>query len=148
MTSYSDIHIPTRAAIVDRARDLHASAIRLQDAPTARQLDRLIANAPAAGLCWVLGALHIESKSGGAYRVTRGGCSCPNGQLGRWQCWHIAMFHLLLEMLDTEAETRDMEADMQCDPPGDNPLGDDEGDTLPSALWARVATARACVWGM
>ena len=138
MTTHSDLHIPERAAIVDRACDLLGSAYRLQDDPTARQLERLIANIPTAGLCWQLGALYVASPSGASYRVTRGGCDCPNARAGKRQCWHVAAYELLLDMLQTEADTMDM----ACDPPGDNPMGDDEGDTTPRALWARVSTMR------
>ncbi len=62
---------------------------------------------------------------GNIYRTTQHTCDCPAFK----PCWHMRMFDLLLDMLQTEADT----ADMQCDPPGeDNPLGDEEGDTLPS----------------
>ena len=142
MTTYSDLSIPTRAAIVDRACDLLGSAYRLQDDPTARQLERLIANIEAAGLCWQLGALYVASPSGASYRVTRAGCDCPNARAGKRQCWHVAAYELLLDMLQTQADTMDM----YNDPPDEPcPLGDSEGDTTPRALWARVTTMRGAV---
>ena len=137
----SDLHIPARAAIVDRACDLLGSAYRLQDDRTAGQLEKVIKFVHTTSLCWHLGALRILSPSGGMYSVTRAGCNCPNGTHGQRQCWHVALFEILLDMLDTEADTMDM----QADPPGDNPLGDDEGDTTPRALWARVTTMRGAV---
>lgn len=111
MTIHSDLPIPRLSDILDRACDALASAYRLQDDQTAGQLERLIANAPGARLSWQLGALCIVSPSGGSYRVTRGGCDCPNGQRSRSRaCWHIALFELLQDMLETDAETADMAA--------------------------------------
>lgn len=51
----------------------------------------------------------------------------------------------LSERLDATAQILDtMRAAQRCDPPGDNPLGDDEGDSLPSArhIGQRLAEAR------
>lgn len=143
----SDLPIPRLTDIIARALDIRDSAVRLRDAATVRQLDRLIGKLPTARLCWKLGMLHIGSPSGGRYQVTRAGCSCLNAQrCGKRACWHVALFELLLDLFDTHCET----LDMQCDPPGDNPLGDDEGDTLPSArvFGQRLSAARAVVWGM
>jgi hypothetical protein len=129
-TPVSDLRIPRTCDILDRACDLLGSAYRLQDDSGARQLERLITNLPGAALCWQLGTLIVRSPSEHTYRVTRAGCDCPNGQkCGKRQCWHVATFELLLDMFDTECES----ADMAADPPGDNPLGDDEGDSLPDA---------------
>jgi hypothetical protein len=139
----SDLFIPRLADILDRALDLRGSALRLQDDATARQLDRLVTNLPAARLRWDLGTLVVSSPSGHTYHVTRAGCDCPNGQKSTArQCWHVATFELLGDMLETAAES----ADIAADPPGDNPLGDDEGDTPPSyrPLGPRLADARRC----
>jgi hypothetical protein len=105
----SDMPIPRLSDILDRACDALASAYRLSDDASAGQLERLIQNAPGARLSWQLGALHIASPSGGAYRVTRSGCSCPNGLRSRSRaCWHLAMFGLLEDMFETDCETADM----------------------------------------
>lgn len=131
MTTQSDLRIPRLSDILDRALDSRESAVRLQDEPTIAQLDRVIANAPRARLCWQLGTLVVDSPSGQQYQVTRGGCSCKNARKGFRRCWHVALFELLLDMFETDCETADMEA--ACDPPGEeSPLGPDEGDELPS----------------
>lgn len=109
----SDMYIPRTSAIIARLTELHASAVRLSDDATADQLKRL-SDALLAGarLAWELGALLVASPSGGRYRVTRGGCDCPNGRkCAKRQCWHVAAFELLLDMLGTEAESADNAAD-------------------------------------
>lgn len=108
----SDMPIPSLENIKARALDIRASAARLGDEPAVRQLDRLLDNAPHARLCWQLGTLHIDSPSGGHYQVTRAGCSCLNGRKGQRACWHWACFNLLLDLLDTEAESADQVADL------------------------------------
>lgn len=108
----SDLPIPRLTDILDRALDARASAVRLADDGTVRQLDRLVVKLPDARLCWQLGTLHIASPSGGTYQVTRAGCSCPNGtKSAARQCWHVALHELLLDMHDTLAETADMQAE-------------------------------------
>lgn len=108
----SNLLIPPTASILDRACDVLASAYRLQDDAGAGQLERLIAKLPDASLSWALGVLHVHSPSGGVYQVTRGGCDCPNGRLcGKRQCWHIAAYELLGDMLETEAVTADNDAE-------------------------------------
>lgn len=112
MTTLSDLHIPRVSDILDRALDLRGSAERLADTATVRQLDRLVQKLPQARLRWDLGTLEVNSPSGHTYRVSRAGCDCPNGMRGHArQCWHVALFELLGDMLETEAETRDSEAD-------------------------------------
>lgn len=146
----SDLLIPRTADILDRALDCRASAARLMDDATVRQLDRLVANLPGARLCWALGALHIVSPSGGSYRVTRAGCDCPNGTKSHARaCWHVAAFELLLDMLDTEAES----ADTAADPPVDildEPYPPTPGGPEPPewrAPWyTRATAARSLVW--
>jgi hypothetical protein len=92
------------------------------------------------------GARLIPSSQPGrpAHLVTMDGdwtCSC---------CARSSMHWPLALCIGIEQAFEDMQTfdDGACDPPGDNPMGDDEGDTLPSALWARVATARAMQWGI
>jgi hypothetical protein len=150
MTFSSDLFIPRHCDMQARIADLHASATRLQDTATAAQLARLSdALLRGARLRWDLGALMVSSPSGGTYRVTRGGCDCPNGQkCSKRACWHVAAFELLLDMLDTQAESADIAA---CDPPDEpNPLGDTEGDPEDPGEWRSVgqrqAIARSLVW--
>lgn len=141
----TDLRIPRFTDIIVRALDIRESAVRMHDEATARQIDRLIAKLPGARMTWQLGTLIVRSPSGGTYRVSRAGCDCLNAQRSHAaRCWHWALYNLLLDMLDTEAES----ADAACDPPGDNPLGDDEGDTLPSAraLGLRLSAARSVVY--
>lgn len=146
----SDLFIPRLSDILDRALDCRDSAVRLKDAAAVRQLDRLIANLPGATLCWQLGTLHIGSPSGHSYQVTRAGCSCPNGTKShKRQCYHIALFELLLDMLDTECETRDLAALV----PPDTAPGEDLPDDIPPnpgrRLGARLAFARTqLAWGV
>jgi hypothetical protein len=112
MTFQTDLTIPPAASILDRACELLGSAYRLQDDASARQLERLITQIPAASLCWAMGVLHVGSPSGNTYQVTRAGCSCPNGvKCGKRQCWHVAAFELLLDMFDEDCVTADNDAE-------------------------------------
>ena len=122
----SDLPIPRITAMIDRALDYRASAERQRDTQALRQIDRLITTLyDSPRLCWQLGTLHIVSPSGGRYQVSQAGCSCPNGQKSRARaCWHWALYNLLLDLFETDAETRDQAAD-------DRPLG------------TRLAAARA-----
>lgn len=81
------------------------------------------------------------------HRLTRIGgiliCSCEAGQK-QTLCWH----HMLVNVLERAAELESLAAPA-CDPPGDNPLGTDEGDSLPSArlpypsdVYAKIVAAR------
>lgn len=108
----SDLLIPRTTAIIARALDYRDSAARIGDTAALRQIDRLIAKLPDARLCWQLGTLHIVSPSGGRYQVTRAGCDCPNGTRGHArQCWHVALFELLLDLFETACDSADMAAD-------------------------------------
>ena len=124
----SDMTIPPVVAIQDRVRDLADQAWRQDDNATYRQLVNL-ADALKRGIkmTWSMGDLVVTSAStpGVVYTVSCGACNCPAHK----PCKHLKLAEVLLDMLDTVADS----ADMACDPPGDNPLGDDEGDTLPSA---------------
>jgi hypothetical protein len=126
----SDLPIPRLADILDRALDIRASAVRLSDDASIRQLDRLIGKLyDGTRLCWVLGVLHISSPSGRAYHVSQAGCDCPNGTKSRARaCWHVALHGLLLDMFATQVATADMEA--EC----------------PRAVEARIVAARSLVW--
>jgi hypothetical protein len=146
----SDLRIPRHTDIAARALDIRESAARLADDQAVRQLDRLIANLPDARVTWQLGTLVIDSPSGQTYQVTRGGCSCLNAKkCGKRQCWHVATFELLLDMLDTEADSADMSSDPPA--PAPNPLGDEEGDPEPPpeyrAVAPRIVAVRSLVWG-
>lgn len=126
----SDLRIPRTSDILDRAADERERAERLNDKQAFDQFGRLIERLPGARLCWVLGTLHIGSTSGERYTVTRGGCSCLNGQRsGKRACWHVALFELLIDMLDTEAETLDQDAE-------------------PRAVAPRIVACRSLVWGV
>jgi hypothetical protein len=136
------MRIPARQSIIDRANDERADAVHAHDESTVRQLDTLIGNLhKGAKLRWAAdGALMTTScnTKGNIYRTTQHTCDCPAFK----PCWHMRMFDLLLDMLQTEAET----ADQACDPPGeDSPLGPNEGDTLPKyrPLGPRLAAARS-----
>lgn len=110
----SDLQIPPAAAMLARATEDHHQAQLHGDAAGAAQLNRLRTNITrGARLMWVLGDLLIQSVNnpGSVYSVNRAGCTCPNGAAGKAACWHVALFDLLLAMLDTAAETADMEAE-------------------------------------
>ncbi len=158
----SDLVVPAASAILARASDDSDTARRHEDYQGVRQLDRVRMNVlRGARLCWVRGDLLIASINhpGVVYSVNRSGCSCPNGAAGRAQCWHVALFDLLLAMLETEAETADMEAGADDDetpaplplPTWPSELGDTEGDPTPPDRPRRplaliVVAARARCW--
>jgi hypothetical protein len=110
---------PTSEAILSLARLARASQ-------PSTSLDRVILNIALGARCCFAGSdLLVESLSspGKVYTVdSAGDCDCRATR----PCWHQRLRALLL------------------DPPGDNPLGDDEGDSLPSRamLGARIAIAR------
>ena len=111
-TSYhpSDAPIPPRAAILDRASELRESAVRQNDAACVRQIDRLIVSvACGARMAWDRGVLLVMSLNtpGNVYRVRCGQCSCTS----RKPCWHAALYETLVDMIDTEAVTADMDAE-------------------------------------
>lgn len=107
----SDLHIPRLTDIIARALDIRASAVRLDDTQAIGQIDRLIAKLPQARLCWQLGVLVITSPSGNTYHVTQAGCDCLNGRKSHARaCWHWALYNLLLDMLQTAADSADDES--------------------------------------
>lgn len=141
----SDLPIPPIARILDRAHECRASAMRLSDEPTIRQIDRLIEKLPGAALCWILGTLHITSPSGGSYRVTRAGCDCLNAQrCGKRACWHVALFGILEDLFMTDCDTADMSCDPPIDIPEEPPPPTPGGPPPPERrhIGARIAAAR------
>jgi hypothetical protein len=109
---------PSSDAILQRARQARSSQ-------PSNSLDRVILNIALGARCCFAGSdLLVESISspGKIYTVTSAGCDCK----ARKPCWHMCLYALLV------------------DPPGDNPMGDDEGDSLPSRamIGARIAIAR------
>ena len=148
----TDLSVPPIAAILDRANEQRADALRLSDLTTARQLENL-ATALRHGMqmAWNYGDLLVSSAStpGTVYTVSCGQCNCP----ARKPCKHLKLAEVLLDMLDTLAESADIEADIDdwefaaamadFDPPGDCPLGGDEGDEVPARhIGQRIASAR------
>jgi len=107
----SDMLIPRTSDIIARALDIRESAVRLHDEPAAEHMTTLIKRLPGARFAWQLGTLIVRSPSGNTYRVSNGGCNCLNGQAGKRDCWHWALFGILGDVADTIAETADMEAD-------------------------------------
>ena len=150
----TDLTIPPITAIRDRASEQRADALRIQDKPTADQLDNLIkALKRNIRMAWNYGDLLVSSAStpGTVYTVSCGVCNCP----ARKPCKHLKLAEVLIDMLDTLAESADIEADVDDwefaaamtdhDPPfEDNPLGGDEGDDVPArSIGRRLAEARA-----
>lgn len=102
----SDLPIPPAADITARAVELRMSAVRQQDAPAVRQAERVIVGvACGARMAWDLGTLLVTSLNTpeNVYRVRCGQCTC----LARKPCWHVALCELLIELLETEAQTAD-----------------------------------------
>src|SRR5262245_32414181 len=107
----TDLPIPPVSAIQARIAECRESAVRLGDELAIRHLDTLAKKLPHARLCWQLGVRVVGSPSGGRYEVTRAGCSCLNGQAGKFECWHWHLHEVLTDMFTTEVETADAEAD-------------------------------------
>lgn len=132
----SDLSIPSTADILALVKDRYDLAVQHDDYAGARQLDRVRVNLDrGARLAWSYGDLLVQSVNtpGQVYSVSGRGCTCPNGQKGRQSsCWHVALHDLLLEMLDTRADTRDMEAERAA-------LEADDGDTPPEMDGVRRA---------
>lgn len=150
----TDLSVPSIAAILDRASEQRADALRLADLSTARQLELLLlALKGGMQMAWNYGDLLVSSAStpGTVYTVSCGQCNCP----ARKPCKHLKLAEVLLDMLDTLAESADIEADVDdwefaaamadYDPPFEpNPQGDTEGDEPPARrLGVRLASARA-----
>lgn len=120
----SDAPIPAASDIIARAAELRESAVRQNDSACVRQIDRLIVSvACGARMAWDRGVLLVQSLNtpSNIYRVRCGQCTCKATK----PCWHNALYELLLDMQQTEADTADMEA---------SPLGQ------------RIAAARVSCW--
>jgi hypothetical protein len=120
--------IPPMTSILARAVELRSDAIHQHDAAGVRQLDSLIIGV-ACGynqLCWEYQYLNVASATtpGAIYQVSHSSCTCPAFK----PCHHQRLRELLLDMLDTEAETADMGAE-------------------PRAIAPRIVAARSLVWG-
>jgi hypothetical protein len=110
----SDQTCPDRDDLLALVKERHDTAIRFEDMPGARQLDRVRCNLlSGAGLTWHLGDLLIQSinNPGSIYSVNSTGCTCPNGAAGRASCWHVALYDLLIELAEERAASADMSAD-------------------------------------
>jgi hypothetical protein len=148
----SDLAIPTTADILETVKERHATALRHEDYPGARQLDRVRQNMlNGARLTWHLDDLLIQSVNnpGAVYSVNRAGCTCPNGQKGKSSCWHVALYDLLLEMQDDRAAAADLIADAaaeraeaELDEAAATALAWEEHEAE-QRLWARIADVRA-----
>lgn len=104
------MRVPSTARMINRALDLRSDAIRQHDLVTVAGLDILIRNLyRGARLSWADGGeLLIRSVStpGAVYTVRSNCCSCPSFS----PCWHGRARDLILDMIETEAETADMAA--------------------------------------
>jgi hypothetical protein len=130
----SDMTIPPTEDILNLVKERHDLARLHEDIPGARQLDRVRINLlNGAKLTWSLGDLLIQSvnRPGAVYSVNRTGCTCPNGLKGKAQCWHVALYDLLLDMLDDRAAAADI-------------LADAAAERAEADLGRRLAAARAC----
>ena len=111
----SDRALPPVAAILATAQERFATAQDAGDYPGAAQIARVRQNlSRGAHLTWQLGDLLISSVNtpGAVYTVNRRGCTCPNGQAGKAQCWHVALFDLLLDMQQDAADAADSAAEL------------------------------------
>lgn len=106
----TDMLIPPTDEILLAAQERSELSQRHEDWAGAAQLNRLRVNVGrGAHLSWQLGDLLIQSLNtpGAVYSVNRRGCTCPNGRAGKAQCWHVALFDLLMDMLDERADEAD-----------------------------------------
>lgn len=112
----SDVAIPANAAILARAADLRADAVQQRDTARVRQLDHL-RDALRSGvrMAWNLGDLLVSSAStpGAHYVVSCGRCNCPAYK----PCKHLALFDILIDMLDTDAGDADFEIEPETPDP-------------------------------
>jgi len=106
------MRIPSRQSIIDRASDQRADAVARHDSTTIRGIDTLIKNLYLGlKMRWDAdGALIVRSVStpGAVYAVGTHTCSCPAHK----PCYHQRLRDLLLEMLEVEADSADMDADL------------------------------------
>jgi hypothetical protein len=134
----SELALPSAAAIADDAAEQATLARQHGDERGAAQLDRVALNVlSGVRMAWHGGELLIASLNtpGAVYRVSRAGCSCPNGRAGKAGCWHVALYDRLLDMLDHRAMLADEAAEVaaEAEPPAPSP----------AELGRRLASARA-----
>ena len=109
----TDRQLPATDSILDVAAERFDDAQRHGDLAGAAQLARLRQNvARGAHLVWTRGDLLVSSVNtpGAVYVVNARGCSCPNGQAGKSQCWHVALYDLLLDLQQEAADAADVRA--------------------------------------
>lgn len=105
------MRVPSKQRIIDRANDARADATAHHADDTVRHLDTLISNLyRGMSAKWNAdGHLIVRSANtrGAVYTATSNNCSCPAYVD---YCCHRRLLDLILDILDTEAETADMEA--------------------------------------
>ena len=144
-TPDTDLTIPPAAEIMDLAAERAHIAHHHDDIAGATQLDRVRMNIHnGARLTWHYGDLLIQSVNhpGQVYSVSRRGCTCPNGAAGRSTCWHVALYDLLLDLLDERATDADYAADRAAALP--EQIGQVVATAAARSLGRRLALARAC----
>jgi hypothetical protein len=109
-TPVSDLSIPPALDILARAADLRRDYQRQHDASAVKALNAIIATVVCDYdvLSWDGPYLAVASESevGKAHQVSAFGCSCE----ARRPCYHMRLRELLIGLMETEAETMDMEA--------------------------------------
>jgi hypothetical protein len=115
--------IPAQADILARASDLRRDSQLQRDSSAVKAFNAIIASVVCDYdvLSWDGPYLTVASEShpGATHQVSGFGCSCE----ARKPCWHQRLRDLLLDMLQTEAESADMDAEMEDEPPSYRPLG-------------------------
>jgi hypothetical protein len=109
----TDRCVPDAAAILDAAKERFDADQRAGNLVGAAQIVRVRQNiGNGARLAWQLGDLLVASLNnpGQVYAVNRRGCTCPNGAAGKSQCWHVALYDLLLDMQQDAADAADARA--------------------------------------
>lgn len=111
--------VPPAGAILDLAWERHETALAHEDYAGARQLDRVRVNLlRGVALHFHQGDLLIHSLNnpGQVYSVNARGCTCPNGQAGRADCWHVQVYGLIEELHQAALDQRDAEAERAEEP--------------------------------
>lgn len=105
------MHIPPAADILARASDLRRDAQLQRDTSAVKALNAIIASVVCDYdvLAWDGPYLTVASEStpGATHQVSGFGCSCE----ARKPCYHMRLRELLIGIMETEAETADMEAE-------------------------------------
>jgi hypothetical protein len=110
----TDLTIPPVADILALVKERFDQAERHGDYLGAGQLNRVrMSLSRGAHIAWCTGDLLVASVNtpGLVYSVNKCGCTCANGRAGKSNCWHVALYDLLIEMQEERATTADMEAD-------------------------------------